>query len=319
MPSQITTTAQIDPAVAVFYDRALLERAIPEFLYNMFGQSRGIPKKSGNTIKFRRYNSLTIANVPLSEGVPPALQSLSRTDLLATVQQYGAAIGITDWVEYTVQDNVLNEANDLNGEQMGLTHDTLLRDILCASASYYACTAGNNTKTPTQLTTADIDGGVMVLMGGNAKFITEIKKAGTGVGTTPVRKCFAAIGHTEEFTALNDCVDSLSVEKYPQADPMHDSETHSVHNTRWFLTTNCKTIAGNPKVYHNVVLARNAYGVTDIDGTTIQHIFKDFGSGGTTDPLNQQASMGWKSTFTARILNDLWILVLGASNKAGTT
>ncbi|HPL68299.1 MAG TPA: N4-gp56 family major capsid protein [Smithellaceae bacterium] len=88
----ITTTTQVDPGVAVYYDRILLKRALPALVHDRFAQKRPIPAKGGTTIKFRRYNSLTAATTPIADGVTPPGQQMSKTDLQATVSQYGSFI-----------------------------------------------------------------------------------------------------------------------------------------------------------------------------------------------------------------------------------
>ena len=55
-------------------------------------------------------------------------------------------------------------------------------------------------------------------------------------------------------------------------------------------------------VYSTLVLADNAYGVTDIEGGGLQHIVKNLGSAGSADPLNQRATVGWKAIKTAERL-----------------
>ena len=55
-------------------------------------------------------------------------------------------------------------------------------------------------------------------------------------------------------------------------------------------------------VYSTLVLADNAYGVTDIEGGGLQHIVKNLGSAGSADPLNQRATVGWKAMKTAERL-----------------
>lgn len=88
-----TTRTQIPREVNNFYDRVLLERLRPYLQFLRFGQVRDIPRKAGtNTIKFRRYNALSPATTPLTEGVTPSGSQLSVTDVTATVAQYGKKI-----------------------------------------------------------------------------------------------------------------------------------------------------------------------------------------------------------------------------------
>lgn len=56
------------------------------------------------------------------------------------------------------------------------------------------------------------------------------------------------------------------------------------------------------QVYSTLILAQNAYGVTEIAGGGLQHIAKQLGSAGTADPLNQRATVGWKATKCAERL-----------------
>jgi len=173
----LTTTAQIDPAVQVFYDRVLLRAAYPKLVHLKFAQHARLDKKHGNTYKWRRYAHLTDATVPLTEGETPPGQQLSKTDLTVQVSQYGDYVHITDLVDLTVEDPVLTIAADLLGKQMGKTFDSLMRDILAACASQTDAAGGSNGKSPTEITTADIDTVVKTLLNNDADLITEIVKA----------------------------------------------------------------------------------------------------------------------------------------------
>ena len=66
--------------------------------------------------------------------------------------------------------------------------------------------------------------------------------------------------------------------------------------------------AAGRDVYATLVIADNAYGVTNIAGGGLQHIVKQLGSAGTSDPLNQRATCGWKATKTAEILVDEYMV-----------
>ncbi|MEG1491970.1 MAG: N4-gp56 family major capsid protein, partial [Oscillospiraceae bacterium] len=55
-------------------------------------------------------------------------------------------------------------------------------------------------------------------------------------------------------------------------------------------------------VYATLVIGKDAYGTTEIEGGGLQHIVKQLGSGGTSDPLNQRATAGWKSTAVTEML-----------------
>jgi N4-gp56 family major capsid protein len=61
-------------------------------------------------------------------------------------------------------------------------------------------------------------------------------------------------------------------------------------------------------VYGTMLLAANAYGVTEISGGGLKHIIKQMGSAGTADPLNQRATTGWKAMLTAVRLTEPYMV-----------
>ena len=139
-----TTTTQVGPAVSTMYDRLLLMRARPHLIHTLFGQRRDLRKKSGNTIRFRRYTNLSVATTPIGEGQTPAGSQLAKTDLNAVVSQYGDFVEISDVVDLTVEDAVITEAVELLGQQFGETIDAIVRDTLSSVASATNASSGVN-------------------------------------------------------------------------------------------------------------------------------------------------------------------------------
>lgn len=69
-------------------------------------------------------------------------------------------------------------------------------------------------------------------------------------------------------------------------------------------------------IYCTMLFAANAYGVTDIEGMGLEHIVKQLGSGGTSDPLNQRSTVGWKATKTAERLVEEYMLRIEHSSES---
>ncbi len=70
-------------------------------------------------------------------------------------------------------------------------------------------------------------------------------------------------------------------------------------------------------VYATLILADNAYGTTEIAGGGLQHIVKQLGSAGTSDPLNQRASAGWKATKAAVRLVEPYMVRIETASTFG--
>jgi N4-gp56 family major capsid protein len=313
MADTLTTTSQVDPAVATYYDRVLLMAANPKLQHLKWAQHAYLDKKNGNTYKWRRYSNLSDATTPLTEGVNPPGQRLAKTDILATVSWYGDFVHITDVVDMTVEDPVLTVAAEKLGLQEGKTFDTLMRDILSAAASATNASGGSNGQTPTEITRADIDAVVLTLLGNNAEMMAPSIKASTGVGTSPVRESFWSILHTALIDDLEDCAGFKSVAEYPSQMGIEDGEWGSCGNVRFCISSNAKATSESPVQYHLPVIGKEAYGDVELDNS--KNIVKAFGSGGTEDPLNRKASSGWKCVWVARILNDNFMHVLEVTHS----
>ena len=67
-------------------------------------------------------------------------------------------------------------------------------------------------------------------------------------------------------------------------------------------------------VYATLIMGDNAYGTTQLAGEGLQHIVKQLGSAGTSDPLNQRATVGWKaSKVTVRLVEAFMVRIETAS------
>ena len=314
MADTLTTTTEVDPAVSVFYDRVLLKAAHPKLVHGKFAQHARLAKKSGNTYKWRRYSNLSDATTPLPEGINPPGQKMAKTDLTAQVSWYGDFVHITDVIDLTVEDPVLTIAADKLGKQEGKTFDTLMRDILSACASKTNASGGTNAQTPTELTRGDVDAVVKTLLGSNAEMIQSMVRAGSGVGTSPVRAAFWSIIHTDIMDDLEAVTGFKAVSEYPRQNDVDDAEWGATGNCRWLYTTNAKKTTESPVQYHLPIIGQDAYG--DVDLSSSKNIVKAFGSSGIADPLDRQATSGWKTVWVARILNDSFMHILEVT--AGT-
>lgn len=99
----------------------LLMTAYPTLIHTKFAQKRTLPEKMGDTIVFRRYSRLSTVPIPLVDGVTPPGAPLSATDIKARVSFYGNFVTVTNQVELTVEDRVLNESARLLAQNLAQT------------------------------------------------------------------------------------------------------------------------------------------------------------------------------------------------------
>lgn len=312
-----TTRAVISRENTEFYDRTLLMRAVAYFVHTKFAQVRDIPRNGGtNTIKFRRYGNLSAATTALTEGVTPSGSALSITDITASVSQYGDYITISDVIDYESKDPVLTEAAEILGDQMGDTLDQLTRDVLAAGTvvTYVGQSTRSAITTTDLITATEVRKAVRTLKNANARRITKMINASTGVATEPVSAAYIGICHPDTTYDLQDETGWVPVEKYSSSMKVMENEVGKLNDVRFIETTNAKVFSGagvgSIDVYATVILGANAYGITRISGEAMKNIIKPLGSAGTADPLDQRATSGWKGTFVAKILNDNFMVRL---------
>lgn len=317
-------------AAEAYYDRKLLERTRPKLISQDFGQKRPLPANSSMTIKFRKYNDLTrdlatiATNGITGEGTFGNGEKMSITDMMASVKQYGNFVTITDLVQITVEDPVLNEAVDLLAEQMADIIDTITFSALNAATNVRLANAGADIASlASAITGKDLDYAIRMMRRNNADPFTEVIRASTGVATFPIRPAYWAFVHPDVAKDLENITGFISVERYASQGPVHDAEIGAYKNVRFLMTTQCPILddAGNPDmsttwvpspvtnttkagVYSTIIVAKNAYGLVDLDKGTVKSIVKTPGSSDTGNPLNQYSTAGWKLLYTAKIIDD---------------
>ncbi len=311
----ITTTSVLPPAVREYYDRLLLMTAYPQLIHTKFAQKRVLPEKNGDTIVFRRYSRLATVPIPLVDGVTPPGAPLSATDIKAQVSFYGNFVTITNQVELTVEDRVLNESARLLAQNMAQTMDEVTRDVLASTSSVLQCANGVNGNTPTELTKADIDAAVKTLLGNDAEMISEVVTGANLFATAPVRPAFWGYIDTDLLDDLESVANFLHSANYPNQQTVLDAEWGATGNVRWLYTSVGSVSSASPAVYNNFIIGKEAYAVVHLRSETGEFYIEPLGSAGAADPLHQRGSVGWQHPFVSRILNDSFMINLMATHS----
>lgn len=311
----LTTKTQIDN-INSFYDRDLLFRAQPLLVHTRWAQTKDVPMNNSAVIKFRRYTNLAAATTPLSEGVTPAGSQLAKTDITATVLQYGDFVTLTDKLTMETEDPIRMETNELLADQAGDTIDQLCRDILVAGSNVIYAGSGNVQRSDVAagdvITTGNIDAAEELLKANKTRYMTSMIEASTGIATQPLPSCFIGICHVYTTKTLRAMTGWVKVETYSKQTDVMDGEIGKYGSVRFIETVNAKVFTGagtsSIDVYATLIFGKYAYATSRINGNALKNIVKPLGSAGTADPLDQRETSGWKATFVAKILNDDFIV-----------
>ncbi len=321
----IVTSSVIPQPIQTFYDRVLLERALPYLAHNLFGQQRPVSLNSGDAPKFRRYSSLTQSTAPLTEGVTPASASWGYTDVTGHLKQYGNWLEIADFIQLTSQDRVVTEASEVLGENAGESLDSIYRDVLAAGSSvFYANSVAGRSSIITKLAAADFNMILRSMRTDNCKYWKENPIIGTDrVGTSPIPASYFAIAHPYTCYDLEGVLTTSYTKVHQYSDPkMALPNEHGAYKSiRFIESTNAKIVADSggtavsntlkyttssaaADIYCTLIFGQNAYGITPLSGNALKTIVKSLGSGGTADPMDQRSTVAWKAVTDCVILND---------------
>jgi N4-gp56 family major capsid protein len=319
---EMTTTSIITPAVEAYFQKLLLVRNKPKLIHALFADHYELPSGVGKTAVWRRYAALPTRTAEVLEGVTPDVDTLSKQDIRATVAQYGGWTLITDVLEFTCENKILNiNVSELN-DQMYRTEDELVRNIIVSSAS--ALTASHGEPAVTNLNADDIEIIANTLQNNDTSPVTPTIAATPKIGTAPIEASYWAMMHTELNRDLRRCEGFIKTVEYAQQTGILPAERGNVQEVR-FLASSLAHKQGSATeafpatagtYYYIPILAKHAYGIVDLKKANANLIIHPKGSGGSSDPLDQRQTAGWKFMNVCRILNDNNIMVLKVTKRA---
>ena len=335
MPTTRYTDAGVSPRTNVYAERQMLKHAMPVRILDKFGMLRQMPKNKTQTIKFRQPKIITAATMPLVEGVTPTATQFSYEDVQATIKQYGQVVEITDVIEDTHEDPVLNDATVQAGENIGRTLEALDWGILRAGTNVFYANGSSRTDVNTPITLTKQRAVIRALKAQKAYKITRILSASVNYGTKAVEAAYVAAHHTDCEQDIRTMAGFVPVSEYGQRTPINEYELGSVEDVRYLCSPDLGSLvdAGGDKagsgtlmvsaagtdadIYPMLFIGKDAYGIVPLRGqgaispTILRPNVKS-----KSDPLGQRGYVGWKTWHTAVILNQVWMARLEAAVTA---
>jgi N4-gp56 family major capsid protein len=318
------TTSDLSNRVNVYADMRFLVRAVPNNIIGQWGQQRPLPKGKGKTISFRKYNKLDATPVVLQEGVTPSGKTNTVTDVTATIYQYGDWVGITDAVQDTCEDNVLNENIDLLAEQSGEMYDLIRIGILKAGTNVQYANGTARSSVNTVISQTLLRKAERILGRQEAKYITEKINAGPNIGTSPIAAAYVAPCHIDCKMDISDLPDFVPVYEYANMGGIFQGEIGASGAFRFVIDNNiapwedaggakggCISTTGtSADVYPILIFGKDAYGLISLAGAGSVQTYVVNPKAVIGDPLAQKGTIGWKGWTAAVILNDMFMLRL---------
>ena len=290
------TSNKLTAEQAEFYSKVLLKRLIPELPFATFAtKTQTIPKRAGDTISFRRFSNLAKVTTPLTEGVTPDGVNLAVSKITAQVKQYGNFIQITDLADELALDNLKVEATELLGENAGQSLEAVIQaEIFGGSTIYRGGGAADRASIAATISNADILNTLAMLKKANVK-----KIKGDYIALVPIK-----VAHD-----LMQLAEWKSVNTYNH-DGLYEGELGRLYGIRFielpedFVTKYANAAGGGTvDVYASLFLGADYFGMPDVEGSVKPEIFIEQ-PGGNADPLHQRMTVGFKSLFAVKRLNE---------------
>lgn len=292
----VQTTGLLTSEAKTYYDRLLLEAGRPTLFHQKWARKRNIPTGEGQTIQFRRFELLNTATTALTEGVTPPGSDLTITAITAVPAQYGDYVQFSDYVTWTAIDPVLNETVEIQGVQAGQTLDNITRDVIVAGTTvrYAAGRAGRSS-----VTAADLI---------NATELRKVRRTLRKNKAKTIDGYFIALISPDTHYDLQDIPEFKAMGEMSDPDAIKSGMVKRLWGMEFYETEQAKVFtaagSGSIDVHASLFFGADFYGATAINGHAMETVMKPLGSAGTSDPLNQRQSVGWKATYVAKILND---------------
>ena len=322
-----TEYGDISPRTAAYVQKELLRRGEPYLVLEKFGQGKPVPTRSTKVTKFRRYEALDPTPNALTEGVTPTSTTLTHTDITATLQQYGDLVTISDVVEDTHEDPVLQEAQEILSEQAAQMIEKVRFNVLKAGTNVHYANGEARVAVNTVLSRDMQRRVVRALKRQNARHITKIVRSTPNYGTENVAPAFVALIHPDLEGDVRNLSGFTPAEDYGSITP-YPSELGKCEDVRYVTstvfeswadgggsadpaTTGSNTLLSttgtNADVYPILYIAANSYGIVPLKGKGSITPMVVNPKPSDSDPLAQRGHASWKAMQTAVILNDLWM------------
>ncbi len=308
---QTTESEKLSPEMKTYYDLRIIRKAGPNLVYAQFAGKTPLPKNKGKSVEFRGFKSLdtSVDNAKLTEGKTPDGQDLEAYTITVALGQYGRYIKLTDFVQLTAIDKLLNESVDQLAEQASVVLDKIIRDTILSNEEVGVSFAGGVdtedelTVEAHKLSVADI-----------RRIVNQLKRA----NAPKIDGMYPLICHPDNVLDLTSSEEYKEMHKYAAPKNLFNGYVGDIAGARIYESTNVKITknktTGNA-IYWCSLIGKDSYDTVSLEGGGLETIIKPVGSSGSADPLNQRGSAGWKANTATVVKIPDYLLTFGCCSS----
>jgi len=286
----VSTTSSNASNLHAYYVKKALTTLQPRLQLYKLGRKTALPKGLGVLAKWLIYTKISSSTSTLSEGVAPSEISFTTANVSATVAQYGQFVKVSDLLDMTAIDPVMEQLSELLGKAAAESvEDLIVAELDGAMTVRYV----NGQANANAVTAADV-----CTMKEFLKAQIALKIA--FVGPHEMGKYMAILHPSSEYDILAETNIGgwLDINSYVGLDKENiiNGEIGSAFGNR-FVTSDKMSAAANASsisVKNNYLLGEECFGCVELGGKNFDLIVHDNESGGVANPLNQYATVGYK-------------------------
>ncbi len=293
--------------------KELIEILKQNLVFYKLGKIQKVDKGANSqTVIFRGFSKLPLATTALTEGTVPSGSNLAMTNVSVSLSQYGDYTKISDLTQFLYDRSMIKDASEVLGIEAQETIDTLVVNVVAGGTNVVygdgtvsARTSVTNTMV---LTTTLVRRAVRFLERNN------VKKFTSPIGL--INKAFALVAHPDTLNDLRADTAFVNAVNYSSPDPknpergdLFTGEIGYWMGARIVSSTIAPLWAGSgggspaATVYGVLVFGEGAYAVSELEAGLETYIHTG-GVQDTSNPLEQYATVGWKWTGAAAILDN---------------
>lgn len=272
-----TVTALVQPAIEAEL-RVDLNFADPRSgLYQVARITKG-----HNSLTYVRYADLSVASSPttLTEGTSPTADDLTLGNDSITPSQYGRVITITDLADAESPHDLVQVAAERCARNAAAYLDQIVANTVTVAGTTYG-----------DASTSALSGTIIV------KAVNKMRKS--GVQPFP-DNLFRAIISPEQYVSLSTDTAAtgwIEAYKYTNNMPLLTNEVGMFGGCRFMISTRVPADTG---VYSGVIYGPGGAAAGDLQSVSAHIVLP---GGDHSDPLAQQAAVGWKAAFGVALLD----------------
>lgn len=292
-----------------YINEKFLEQFEPNLFFARFSEApvSQVGYNSVTWVKAQR-SEVTVDQAKMTAGITPVDSAQKLDTITVAAKQYGMYTIISDELSLIAKNLALmSQVAELISNNMARIVDRVVQDEVLDNAvnRLFAATTSGWVRAANRA----------ALTASHKMFALDFVRLNTLLQEkyVPYREgnSYIAIAHprvTDGLKTETTVGAFIDVRKYSQPEDIIKGEIGKMNSVRIVESPFVKVVSnGSINVYQTVVFGKGAYGMAKLDD--MKSIIKPFGSGGTEDPLDQRMTIGAKTFFAAKILQQDAIIV----------